>query len=188
MPTHAPLYQLELTLQEIQPLIWRRLIVPPTLSLPRLHAVLQIATGWRNEHLHAFEVGQVRFGTPDPEFPDTTLSERRVRLENVLHRPGDHLEYEYDFGDGWLHRIVLEEVIDADLGVSAIRCLAGARACPPEDCGGVGGYEELLQQLSDPQDPEHDTARLWAGADFDPEAFDVDLVNSRLYHYARRIG
>ena len=110
-----------------------------------------------------------------------------MRLSNLLHKPGDRLEYEYDFGDGWLHRIVLEVVIDAQLGRSTIRCLGGERACPPENCGGVGGYQELLQQLSDPEDPEHDVARRWAGDDFDPEAFDAAFVNSRLSQHVQRL-
>jgi len=173
-------YVLVVTLSKIRPKIWRRLIVPASISLTKLHDVLQTAMGWTHSHLHQFETRQGSYGTPDPDFPDGTLNEARVRLDRILTRPRDRMVYEYDFGDGWSHEIVLEKVIGPIAGSVRIECLDGARACPPEDCGGPWGYQEFLEAIGDPIHPEHEEMIDWIGGSFDAERFDAAAINRQL--------
>jgi len=177
-----PPYQLKVSLLEIEPEIWRQLRVPGGASFDRLHEIFQVAMGWTNSHLHQFSVGDIRYGVPDPNFDQGDVrDERNVRLCEVAPRANDSFVYEYDFGDGWEHRVVVEKILTpeerpADIPV----CLAGARACPPEDCGGVPGYESFLEARRDPTHEEHQAMRKWVGGSFDPEAFDPNKVNKRL--------
>lgn len=177
----TPIYQIKVTLRDVSPPAWRRVEVPGDTKLGKLHRILQAALGWTDSHLHAFRIGRTVYGVPDPDFPDDeTVNERNVRLARIAAQ-GDKLIYEYDFGDGWEHELRVEKVIPADPAVHYPRCTAGSRACPPEDCGGPGGYEHLLEVLRDPKHEEHDEMREWIGGDFDPEAFDLEAVNRELW-------
>src|SRR6266404_1175555 len=175
-------YQLKVSLLEIEPEIWRQLCVPGGVSLDRLHKLFQVAMGWTNSHLHQFRVGEIRYGVSDPDFDQEDVrDERNVRLCEVAPTTNDSFVYEYDLGDHWEHRVVVEKILmleesPADIPV----CLAGARACPPEDCGGVPGYETFLEALRDPTHEEHQAMVTWVGGSFDPEAFDRNKVNKRL--------
>lgn len=171
-------YQLLVELSEIKPRIWRRLVISDKTTLPLLHKILQAAFGWQDYHLHLFEVGTVSFSMPDEEDELGHIDERAILINQLLHRPGDRCHYEYDFGDSWIHEIVLEEM-RASPNPEAPRCMDGERAAPPEDAGGVSGYERLLTALSDPEDPEHDEFKVWA-RDFQPERFDREAVNRKL--------
>ena len=144
------------------------------LSLGELAPILEGAMGWLGGHLHAFDVDGTWYGTPDPDWPSDDLDEDRYRLGEVLPSVGDKLRWDYDFGDGWEHNVVVEKIVEAEPRVEYPLCLAGRRACPPEDCGGPHGYAQLLEVLADPSHPEHDELREWAPIDFDPEYFDVD--------------
>ena len=175
-----PVYQLKVTLEWSKPPIWRRILLPSTTTLPRLNSILQAAMGWTDSHLHQFVVGQVRYGTPDPEFDPDIVDERRVPLDRLLREKGDALVYEYDFGDGWRHRVEVEQVLPPDPEMTHTKCTAGERACPPEDVGGVPGYEAFLEAIQDPAHPDHAHYLEWVGGRFDPEAFDVEEANSRL--------
>jgi len=182
----SEVYQLKVTLDGITPLIWRRLQVPASVSLKKLHGVLQTAMGWENSHLHQFEARDEIFGDPDPEFGADNIDEARVRLDKVLIRVKDTMHYEYDFGDGWRHKIVLEEIDKAGEGAIVPVCTGGARACPPEDCGGVPGYKRCLRVLGNPSHPEHDEMLEWVGGALDPEHFDIAMVNTLLAGRRRR--
>lgn len=174
-----PSYRLKVTLQGSKPPIWRRLEVAGSTTLARLHEIIQVSMGWTNSHLHQFEVGGESFS--DPEFElDDARSERGTRLNQVASAPKDRFMYEYDFGDGWQHVILVEQIGPPAPGVGYPRCVTGKRACPPEDVGGIWGYAEFLDALRDPEHPEHETMVEWSGGDFDPEAFDVDAVNAAL--------
>ena len=158
-------------------------MVRADVKLDRLHRVLQSAMGWTNSHLHLFQVGKTIYGQPDPELDalgHETLDERRYALAEIAPRAKQKFIYEYDFGDGWEHEIVVEAILPSDPGFKHPLCLAGANACPPEDCGGPPGYEEFLAAIRDPRHPEHKDQLAWAGGKFDPEAFDVAAVNRRL--------
>lgn len=179
-------YELEITLLEIEPRIWRRIALPSDLTLAALHPLIQLTMGWEDAHLHQFvaEDGR-RYGLKDahPDLDDLFAraeDTRKVQLGEVLREPGEALRYDYDFGDSWEHRVELVAVRPAVEGEPLPRCLDGARACPPEDCGGTWGYEELLEALADADHERHDELREWVGGAFDPEAFEVDAVNAAL--------
>lgn len=152
-------------LDYIEPAIWRRLEVPAGLNLDDLHWILQMAFGWQNSHMHAFTQGRRR------------LENERIGIGDVLRQRRDRITYEYDFGDSWTHTVEVEELLPD--GVAAVRCVAGARAAPPEDCGGVPGYYDLVDALTDPKHPDREDLLEWAG-DYDPEAFDVNFINRAL--------
>ncbi len=175
-------YRLRVELLEIKPLIWRRLLVPADIKLPKLHQCLQLAMGWTNSHLHQFRVGDIHYGVPDPEWPELQMrDERQVRLCDLVGEVQREIVYEYDFGDGWEHRIVLEQTEPANEFMSYPLCTAGERACPPEDVGGVPGYEEFLKIIGNPKHKEYGQSLLWAGGGaFDPEGFDLNAVNRAL--------
>lgn len=177
---NSPVYQLRVTLQDVRPPVWRRFQVRSDTTLYKLHQILQVVMGWTNSHLHLFTIAGKDYGEPDPEFEMDIASERRVRLFQLITRPRSKFTYEYDFGDSWEHDLVLEHILPADPAVRYPVCLAGARACPPEDCGGAPGYAELLEALRDPQHEEHDELLEWVGGSFDPEAFDLAIVNRGL--------
>lgn len=179
---HARLYQLKVSLDHIAPAIWRRLLVPSNITLRRLHDVIQKAMGWTNSHLYWFQLDGRQFGRPDPESEFYVEDDARYRLGTMLIVPGHSMAYEYDMGDSWRHTILLEEILLSDEQNSDARCVAGARACPPEDCGGVPGYQSFLEAILDPFNPRHREMLAWVGHRFDPEAFDIDAVNRLLAH------
>jgi hypothetical protein len=181
-PKTAPIYQLKITLDGITPAIWRRFLVSSNITLDRLHESIQIVMGWTNSHLHMFEIKEQIFGDPqDDEFGEMgTLDETEYRLRKAIDHEGQRLRYEYDFGDGWRHTLLLEKILPPDPSLRLPVCLMGKRTCPPEDVGGIGGYAFYLEALSDPDHPEHEEYLTWSGGDIDPEAFDLELVNQRL--------
>ncbi len=170
------LYELKITLQGVRPPIWRRIEVRSDIMLDGLHRAIQDAMGWDDAHLHEFECGGTRYGPVvddfDP-FGEGPENERVTRLSDVLTKPKSSLRYVYDFGDNWQHTVTLEKTtpLPSDRRAPRPRCIGGRRACPPEDCGGPPGYDELLQALRDPRHPEHESYAEWGGPDFDPEAY-----------------
>jgi hypothetical protein len=170
----SKIYQLKVTLKHIRPPIWRRIQVYGNTPLLELHAILQAAMGWTNSHLHQFVVGNTYYGLPEiDEFDDLNLKdERSVRLDQLLSNSWRKIIYEYDFGDGWEHEVLLEKVLEPASRVKYPRCIGGARARPPEDCGGTGGYMDFLAAISDPEHEEHEEYLEWIGGGFDPEEFD----------------
>ena len=170
-------FRLKVSLRDVKPPVWRRLEVDARTTFGELHDLLQTAMGWLDYHLHEFEVVGQRYGDPGLlEDPDV-LPESRVRLGDVL-GPSARFRYMYDFGDNWLHELVVEKALEPRPGVAYPRCVGGRRACPPEDVGGPWGYAELLEVLADPRHPDHDQRRRWAGEGFDPERFDLAEVDA----------
>lgn len=179
--TVAPaIYQLKVTLAAVRPAIWRRLLVPSSVTLKDLHDILQIALGWTDSHLHQFEAKGQLYGRPDRESPVPIRNEGRTHLGKVLLREKDSMLYEYDFGDGWMHKIVVEKIVSPSPKVKVPCCVAGLRACPPEDSGGPYGYAELLKVIRNPSHPEHEDMLEWLGDEFDPAYFDLEDVNQQL--------
>ncbi len=185
MSTPKTVYQLKITIDNIRPPIWRRILVPADVILADLHEIIQRAMGWENYHLHMFTIAGQVYG--DPEDDETghigTVNEKRYRLNQLGLREKAKCSYEYDFGDGWEHTILLEKILPADPSVRYPVCLTGKRACPLEDVGGAWGYEEFLEILADPKHEEHNHYVQWSGSDFDPEVFDLDEVNQSLQHF-----
>jgi hypothetical protein len=181
-PKTAPIYQFKISLDGITPPIWRRFLVSSNIPLSRLHDTLQTIMGWTNSHLHMFEIyGQV-FGDPqDDEYGDMgTLNETDYRLRKIVAHEGQQFQYEYDFGDGWRHTLLLEKILPPDPAMHLPVCLQGKRACPPEDVGGIGGYDNFLEAIRDPEHEEHDEYLTWWGGKFNPNKFDLELVNQGL--------
>jgi hypothetical protein len=173
-------YTLHINLLEIEPAIWRRLVVPGSMTLAKLHRAIQVAMGWESYHVYLFTVGRHSYGEGVSEWNELeqrVQNAKRTTLEEVAPRKGARFLYTYDMGDGWNHEIRVEAIQNESL--TNIRCLAGERSCPPEDCGGPPGYERLLEKLFDPKHPEHHEMKEWAG-DFSPESFSVEAVNRRL--------
>ena len=174
-------YQLKITLAEIQPPLWRRMQVPGSLKLCCLHSALQVVMGWTDSHLHQFEKDGKCWGEPQ-WYEDEDLdvvADGEVAVGDVLHAEGDSLTYAYDFGDNWQHEIVLEKILPADGDRKHPVCLGGERRCPPEDVGGVSGYQQFLEVNFDPRHEEYEHYVAWAGGHFDDE-FSVKAVNARL--------
>jgi len=184
MPWEQPTaVQLRVTLLDIEPAIWRQLVVPWRFHLGQLHRVIQAAFGWSDSHLHEFTIGGLRYGDPEhigePEFEDDARSfdEAAVRLRDFGRMPDPGFLYLYDFGDHWQHRITFERLIAIDPAPRTACCIAGARARPPEDVGGTSGYANFLEIIADPGHPEHGETLTWCGGRFDPEAFNLDRTN-----------
>ncbi len=177
-------YQLHVSLLDTHPPIWRRLLVHADLSLAQLHNVLQIAMGWENIHLHSFRTARRRFGQPEPADPfsksPVVEDERRVRLSAVLLESGEKMIYTYDFGDNWEHEVVFEQQLPVDANTLYPTCIDGRLACPPEDCGGIPGYCDLLKILAIPSHRRYKELREWLGRDFCPEEFSPEEVNRSL--------
>ena len=171
------LYEIKVVIKKIEPPIWRVIHVPSRTSLTRLHKILQKVMGWSNSHLHLFKVDGLLYGEPDPDW-DYVLDEAKLTLEEVFAGGKKSFHYEYDMGDCWVHEITLKKQIESE--VSKPVCIAGARACPPEDCGGPSGYQNLLEAISDPEHEEHETLLEWVGEGYDPEAFDLEIANISL--------
>jgi hypothetical protein len=171
-------YQLKVTLEGVKPAVWRRLVVPSEFTLYDLHCVIQVVMGWENCHLHDFTIKRQNYSLDGPEDFGDALSEDEARLCDVV-GPKSKFFYQYDFGDCWKHLIVVEKVL-AEAVASAPVCIGGARACPPEDSGGAGGYEYKLRVLKKSNDAESAELREWLGEDFDPGYFEKDAINREL--------
>ncbi len=179
------LYLLRIQLLDIEPAIWRRFVVPASITLDRLHDVIQIVMGWTDSHLHEFTIGNKRY-TEYPESKEDGLVCGRYRLGDLIKQKGRTFSYLYDFGDSWEHELVFEESRYVSSGLrTELACLGGERACPPEDVGGVPGYFEFCKALQDPSHEEHESYMEWSGGDFDSERFDTESVNWELMKYLR---
>lgn len=176
--TTSVIYQLKVTLNGSKPPIWRRIQVRGDITLAKLHRILQVVMGWQDYHLHAFRIGATEYGWPDPDL--SMRSDKRVKLDALI--PGEKFKfrYDYDFGDDWQHVLEIEKILPPEPEVHYPRCLAGKRACPPEDVGGIWSYPDFLAAVRNPEHPQHDELLEWAGGEFDPEAFDLEAINRDL--------
>ena len=174
------IYQFKITLKGITPTIWRRIQVPETYSFWDLHVAIQDVMGWLDCHLHLFQVHRkhvpvpIEIGIPDDyaiEGDPEIHAGWEAPVSDLFYTVGDTANYEYDFGDGWRHEILLEGIFLREKGQNFPKCIDGARACPPEDCGGVHGYYRMLEVLADPGDEEHESMLEWMGGGYDPQEF-----------------
>jgi hypothetical protein len=175
-------FQVKITLKNIKPPIWRRIIIPDC-TLADLDEYVQTAMGWDGSHLSCFDIDGEAYSPPEPfsgAVPDDTEDARRYTLGQFVRQGIKKFRHDYDFGDGWEHSIVVEKVLTKEQAPSLPACTDGARACPPEDCGGVPGYYELLEALKNPQLPENKERLDWIGDEWDPESFDPQEVTSSL--------
>ncbi len=176
----ATVHQIKVTLKGIRPPIWRRFQVKSDINLHRLHWTLQPVMGWLNSHLYEFAIDGKDYGEPHPDYGGTMLNARAVKLSQIAPVAPVRFTYRYDFGDGWEHEVLVERILPAQSGVQHPTVLAGKRACPPEDCGGMGGYADFLAAIRNRRHPEHESMLEWIGGGFDPEAFDLGEINDVL--------
>jgi len=180
---NVPMYELMITLSDLP--VWRRILVRGDMNLGLLHAVIQVAMGWTNSHLHQFFIGEKCYTdllTCDEMDSDSEyIDEEKTFLKRVAPRKNASILYEYDFGDSWVHTIMVEEIHTSSTPPKrAAECLDGSGACPPEDCGGIGGYVDLLEIIHEPGHKEYESMMEWLGGGFDPDAFDLTAVNKYL--------
>jgi hypothetical protein len=183
------IFQVKIAILDIEPAIWRRVLLPADTTLYDLHDVMQAVFGWWDYHLHQYHVDGRLYALPDPEYDDDLLpprlDERAVVLRDLL--TASSIIYEYDFGDCWKHLVEIESVaMTQEPGVSYPVCTGGERACPREDCGGTDGYRHLLEALADPAHEEHADLKRWAGRRYDPEKFDPAVANRALRKLRKR--
>ena len=176
-------YQFKITLQETKPPIWRRIQVPETYTFWDLHIAIQDAMGWNDYHLHEFDVkkpglrNEVRIGIPERDLDTEFLPGWKQKIADYFSMENRTAAYIYDFGDDWVHTITLEKILPRKMKTKYPLCIKGKRACPPEDVGGVYGYEEFLQIIRNPKHKEHKSMLKWIGGNFDPEQFDVNKIH-----------
>jgi len=190
MPIPKITYQLIITLNGIEPPIWRRILVRDTVSLYDLHTILQIAMGWTDSHLHEFIIKGKSYTdlSHDDSGELDMIDEQGYRIKDFGFKVRSKFSYLYDFGDGWQHTIQVEQVIASEKAIRYPICIEGEAACPPEDVGGIGGYTEFLRATADTDHEEHFEYLEWAGGGFDPEHVDLEDINKRLRQYKRGVG
>ena len=177
------IFHLHMVVADIAPPIWREVEVHSHTTLTRLHDVIQALMGWHDAHLWAFHQGSLRFELADPEAAaglKPAADPAQIELADLLPKKGGRLRYNYDFGDDWWLEIKIVAIADAEAGARYPRCVAGARAGPLEDCGGLPGFEELLAARKNPKSKHARELLAWAGAHWDPEHFDLALTNKTL--------
>jgi Plasmid pRiA4b ORF-3-like protein len=179
MATTRAVYQLKITLQDIEPSIWRRIQVWENITLTQLHETLQIVMSWEDYHLHEFKIGRRIFSVPDPDDERTVVDESQASLCEIVPHVGTQFLYLYDFGDNWRHDLLLEAILLPEPEALYPRCISGDRRTPPEDVGGSTGYQEYLEALGNPRHAEHESVLLWRGP-FNPQVFSSDEVNQQL--------
>ena len=188
-PMIEPIARIRIELEGTQPLVWRELDVPLSTTLATLHDLIQVVMRWRDSHLHEFEVGEKIYGVPDPEdaFDDRKVYQAKsIRLGTLIDRGVREFLYLYDFGDNWRHRIMVLEVRQGDPGNEYPRFVAATRRAPPEDVGGISGFAEFLETMSDPEHDEHDRMVEWYGKRFDPEDIDEHWIRMIIDDFAAR--
>ena len=185
--TAASIALLKITLDDVEPVVMRRIDVPLTIRLDRLHLVMQAAMGWTNSHLYEIRARDIGWGRPDPTFGDGPLDASKARLIDVLEDVGVRsLKYLYDFGDGWEHSVRIERITDAVPGIPYPRLLEVVGRCPPEDVGGPWGYRDFLNAIADPHHEERVQRLQWAGGHFDPTDTNVAALTQAVDGLAKK--
>jgi hypothetical protein len=175
-------YQLHISLDEIEPQIWRRVQVLGRVSLFRLHNIIQKSMGWTNSHLHLFTINGVEYEVKYDHLEEIegALDEKRFKLYHAVQEENVSFTYLYDYGDDWEHTLLVEKILPKAPEVTYPICIEGRRACPPEDCGGPYSFPEFVEAVRDPNHEDHQMMLDWVGYAYDPGAFDREAVNRRL--------
>ena len=178
------IYQMKISLKGSKPLVWRRFLVKSHITFQLLHETIQEIMGWTHTHLYEFNFGKIII-TDAESIQESSNSENEIdsaktKLEDLISEEKEKISYTYDFGDDWGHEIIVEKILPDNSDLKNPVCLAGKNACPPEDCGGIYGYFELLDILKNPKHPEYDERLEWLGENFDPAEFDMETANKTL--------
>ncbi|GAO27816.1 plasmid pRiA4b ORF-3 family protein [Geofilum rubicundum] len=179
------IFQIQIALKGVKPKIWRRVLVPSDVLLSDLHEIIQISMGWSNAHLHQFVKNDIYYGVSSgDDWDDFEIEDySKIKLSSFLKEEKDKFKYEYDFGDNWEHDIILEKILPIDDKTKYPVCLTGKMSCPPEDCGGVWGYSDMLEILKQPDHEEYESYIEWLGGEFDPKSFNKEVVNALFLNY-----
>jgi hypothetical protein len=179
--------QLKITLQGTKPPIWRQVLVNKTTTFLELHYIIQITMGWENSHLFEFEINKYRIAEPnedfDTEFTEKTLDATTITLDSIITSTKEKFNYIYDFGDSWNHQILVEKFLPLNTKTQYPNCINGELNCPPEDCGGIGGFYGLLDIINNKRHPERKEMLEWLGGQFDAEHFDKNEINKELLSF-----
>ena len=177
-------YQIQISLRGSKPRIWRRILVKSDLLLSDFHNIIQTSMGWTNSHLHQFIKDRIFYScrmSDDDFYEDMdNVDYSKMRIADLLNKEKDKINYEYDFGDGWEHDIVLEKIYSNGDHKNTPVCLTGKNNCPPEDCGGIWGYYNMLEILKQPEHEEYEEYIEWLGEDFGPKYFNKEKINEKL--------
>ena len=175
---------IKIRLDETNPSIWREVIVTKDISYYKLHHVIQIAMGWTNSHLFEFIIDGYRVGEIYEKMEglddDSIIDGKETKLIDLVNETGEEFKYWYDFGDSWMHSIVIERFGTVTNNQQLPFCAGGALKCPQEDCGGIGGFYDFLNIISDKKHKEYKETIRWAGGKYDPNEFDLIKVNKKL--------
>jgi Plasmid pRiA4b ORF-3-like protein len=177
------IYRIKIGILETNPIVWRRFLIPSKITLHHLHLVLQEVMGWKNYHLYRFEIGKNQYGEPNPDndiYGLPFINTRQTKLNAVIENKGSLFLYEYDFGDGWEHQLVVEDILEFEPDTQYPVCIGGENACPPEDCGGPHGYAQMLEIIRNPAQEEYRSTKTWLGRRFNPSKFGLTSTNLRL--------
>lgn len=182
MSSSSNVIQIKVTLTETNPVIWRQILVPATISFFNLHHIIQISMGWKNYHLFEFAIGDYRIGFIDdePEDSDSIADSKKVTIDLLLTKEKFVFKYIYDFGDSWVHSVEVEKIDEEIRDKIYPVCIDGNFNCPPEDCGGIPGYYNLLNILRNKNDPEYKDMKNWVGRRYDPEKLNLNNINKEL--------
>lgn len=170
--------KLRITIPDIKPEIWREIVVENNITFKKLHEIIQLSFGWTNSHLYNFDVNGILFSMPDKEFENNDLDVKN-KINEFLIEKGQKAFYTYDFGDNWEHEIKIVDILKKEKGIRYPKCLDGMRNGPPEDCGGIPGYEDVIDALTGKDKSEYEDRLEWLG-DYDPEKFDIDEINKAI--------
>ncbi len=174
------IYELKITLLDSKPSIWRKIHVSSDSLLPDLHNIIQTSMGWTNSHLHQFIDKGTFYAAPDPWGEMDNKDYQKIQIDHILKKEKDKTLYEYDFGDGWRHEILLEKILEKGENEKYPVCVDGKNACPPEDCGGIWGYMDMKEIMRNPKHKEYEEMKEWLGGELNPKAFDKNEVNEML--------
>ncbi len=175
--------QLKIILRGSKPPIWRRVLIKDTITFNKLHHIIQDAMGWHNCHLYEFDLGDFRIGMPYEDSYAEIQDASKIKINKYLSMVGANLIYDYDFGDSWQHQITVEKTEPIVSEEKYPTCIKGKGNCPPEDCGGIWGYYELLEAIKNKKHPNHIDMLDWLGGGFDPNEFNIEEINTRLKKY-----
>ena len=178
--------QLKIILKYSKPPIWRRVLIHKDASFHDLHNVIQSVMGWENCHLWEFDFKNAKIGLSNNEMQDFSFNEveiidaEEITLDSCISKPKEKINYEYDFGDGWIHEIIVEKFLPKEKGTAYPICIKGKLNGPPEDCGGIWGYYNLLESIKDKTHPDHKDMLEWIGGEYDENYFDLEEINDDL--------
>lgn len=193
--------QLKISLNDLKPSIWRRILVEDSISFYGLHEIIQNVMGWEDGHMYEFRIDEVCIKAgKDVHFcvdsmwadfrPSASITKfaDETKLSDFIKKEKQKFTYLYDFGDKWEHSVVVEKILEIDVSQKYPICVAGEKACPPEDCGGIWGYEKILEIRKDKNHPEYEERIVeWLGEDFDPDRFDIEKVNEKMESIGSRL-